>query len=47
MTYRQAFDHIGNPVYRRAKSPLGHRIVQAAGAVACVVLLAMLYGVRP
>jgi len=46
MTYRQLFDHLGNPVVRRAETPLGHKIIQRVGLVACVVLLAMLYGVQ-
>lgn len=46
MTYRQAFDRLGNPVYRRSETPIGHKIVQRVGLVASVVLLAMLYGVR-
>lgn len=44
MTYRQTFDHLGNPVYRRARSPLGHRVAQALGLAACLALLAALYG---
>lgn len=46
MTYRQAVDHLGNPVYRRAKSPLAHKIIQRVGLVACVVCIVLLYGVR-
>lgn len=46
MTYRQAFDRLGNPVYRRADTPLGHKILQRLGAVACLVGIVLLYGVR-
>lgn len=46
MSYQEAFDHLGNPVVRRRRKPLGHTIIQTLGAVACVVLLALLYGVR-
>lgn len=46
MTYRQAFDRLGNPVYRRADTPIGHKIIQRVGLVACVVCIALLYGVR-
>ena len=43
MTYRQAFDRLGNPVYRRARAPIGHRIVQWASLICTLILLAMLY----
>lgn len=46
MTYHQAFDRLGNPVHRRGEQPLGHKIIQRAGFVACVVGLVLLYGVR-
>jgi hypothetical protein len=47
MTYHQGFDRLGNPIARPARTPIGHRIVQVVGLVCSVVLLAMLYGVRP
>jgi hypothetical protein len=43
MTYRQTFDHLGNPVTRPSGTPLGHRIVQWASLIVSIVLLAMLY----
>lgn len=46
MTYRQAFDRLGNPVHRRSETPLGHKIIQRAGAVVCIVCIVLLYGVR-
>lgn len=46
MTYHQTFDRLGNPIARRSETPLGHKIIQRVGLVACVVLLVMLYGVR-
>lgn len=46
MAYNRHFDRLGNPVYRRASSARLHRIVQVLGALACVVLLVMLYQPR-
>ena len=46
MSYHQAFDRLGNPIARPARTPLGHRIVQIAGLVVSIVLLCMLYGGR-
>jgi len=47
MTYRQAFDRLGNPVARPARAPLGHRIVQWAGLICTIVFALMLYGGKP
>lgn len=46
MTYRDLFDHLGNPIYHRRRKPIGHTIVQTLGGVACVVALGMLVWVR-
>lgn len=46
MTYHQTFDRLGNPIARRRKTPLGHKIIQRVGLVACVVCIVLLYGVR-
>ena len=46
MIYRQTFDHLGNPVYRQAKTPLAHKIAQCAGLAACAVGLVLLLVVR-
>lgn len=46
MTYHQAFDHLGNPIARRSRQPVGHTILQTLGAIACVVGLGMLVWVR-
>lgn len=43
MTYRQAFDRLGNPVARPSSMPIGHRIVQWASLIVSIVLLALLY----
>jgi len=43
VTYRQTFDHLGNPVARRSAMPIGHRIVQWTSLIVSIVLLAMLY----
>lgn len=45
MTYHQTFDRLGNHVARR-RQPIGHTILQALGAIACVVGLGMLVWVR-
>lgn len=45
MTYRQAFDRLGNPVARPSRAPIAHRMIQGASLVASIVLLALLYGV--
>jgi hypothetical protein len=42
MTYHQVFDRLGNPVVRRTKQPIGHTIIQLAGAAVSVVLLCLL-----
>jgi hypothetical protein len=47
MTYRQAFDRLGNPVARPSSTPIGHRIVQGISLVASIVLLFVLYGAKP
>ena len=45
MTYRQTFDHLGNPVYRPAKPDLQHRIIRWASVVTIVISLGiMLWG---
>lgn len=46
MTYRQAFDRLGNPIARPARAPLVHRIIQVAGLIATLVGLLALYGAR-
>ena len=46
MTYRQAFDRLGNPIAQPRRAHLGHRITQIAGLVVSIVLLCMLYGGR-
>ena len=46
MTYRQAFDRLGNPVYRRSETPIGHKIIQRVGLVVSLVCIALMYGVR-
>lgn len=46
MTYHQAFDRLGNPIYRRSRRYLGRRIAQGVGFTACIILLALLYGMR-
>ena len=46
MTYHQAFDRLGRPVARRGETPLGHKIIQRVGLVACVVCIVLLYVVR-
>jgi hypothetical protein len=47
MTYHQSFDRLGNPVARRSRQPIGHRIIQVVSVICSLILLAMLYGVRP
>ena len=47
MTYHQSFDRLGNPVVRRARQPIGHRIVQTLCVICSLVLLSLLYGARP
>lgn len=47
MTYRQSFDHLGNPVGRRVAATVGHRIATRLGFLACLVLLALLSGWTP
>lgn len=46
MTYRQAFDRLGNPVAKPSRAPIGHRIVQGLSVVCSLVLLALLYGAK-
>ena len=46
MTYRQAFDRLGNPVHRRGAQPIGHKIIQRVGLVVCMVCIVLLYVVR-
>lgn len=47
MTYRQAFDRLGNPIARRHATPLVHRIIQCASGIAMVVLACMVAWGRP
>jgi hypothetical protein len=44
MTYRQAFDRLGNPVARPSRAPIGHRLLQGVSLVISIVLLFALYG---
>lgn len=46
MSYRQLFDHLGNPVARPSRQPLGHRIIQRVCVASIVVMVLYLYGVR-
>lgn len=46
MTYRQCFDRLGNPVARQSRTPIGHRIIQAAGIACTLIGLVLLYGAR-
>lgn len=46
MTYRQLFDHLGNPVAKPARQHIGHRIIQTASVICMLVMLAVLYGGR-
>ena len=45
-SYNQHFDRLGNPVYRRPRNVRVHRVIQVAGVLASLVLLAMLYAPR-
>ena len=47
MTYRQAFDRLGNPVARPSRTPIAHRLIQVISLIASVILLALLYGAKP
>jgi hypothetical protein len=47
MTYRQAFDRLGNPVARPSSTPIGHRIIQGISVVVSLILLALLYRGHP
>jgi hypothetical protein len=42
MTYRQTFDHLGNPVARPAKPGLQHRIIRWASAITIVACLGIM-----
>lgn len=42
MTYRQTFDRLGNPVYRRVKPDLQHRIIRWAGCTTIVICIGIL-----
>lgn len=46
MTYRQLFDHLGNPIAKPSRQPIGHTIVQSVSAITIVVLLVLLYAGR-
>ena len=47
MTYQQCFDHLGNPIARRSRTPIGHRIVRTISVICIVILMALLYGAHP
>lgn len=50
MSYHHHFDRLGNPLYRPtnpSRQPMGHRIIQIAGVICMLVMLAVLYGGRP
>lgn len=45
MTYRHLFDHLGNPIAQRTRQPIGHTIIQRAGAAITLgMVLYMLWG---
>jgi hypothetical protein len=47
MTYREAFDHLGNPIARPRRQPIGHTVLQVAGLIATIVGLCMLAWYKP
>ena len=46
MTYRQAFDRLGNPVYRTSRQPIGHTVLQTIGWTVFAGCLAVFVWVR-
>lgn len=46
MTYHQAFDRLGNPVYRRSRQPIGHTVLQTIGWTVFAVSLFVYVWVR-
>lgn len=47
MTYHKSFDRLGNSIVRHSRQPIGHRIIQIISVICILVLLSMLWGVRP
>lgn len=47
MTYREAFDHLGNPIVRPRRQPVVHPVLQAVGLIATIVGLGLLAWYKP
>lgn len=47
MTYREAFDHLGNPIARPRRQPMVHTVLQVVCLLATIAGLGLLAWYKP